>query len=178
MNTVSSWTPHNAAERRKKQMNTSRMDKVKNNIPPTARVDRTRRPVDGADNPSNQNKRRTTNTIDYEKLSSHRLLQILQYGHDYAMDTTTFTNLDCANTEIRKLRKEIDKREERNIETLKENGRLYAEEVRENGRLTKLLTERDAEVTNLKSAVSKIIADMQSRLGETDEAKNITISPQ
>ena len=106
MNTVSSSTPHNAAERRKKKMNTSRMDKVKNNIPPTARVDRTRRPVDGADNPSNQNKRRTTNTID------HRVFQMLHYGHDCDMDTAKFTNLDRANTEIRKLQNEINRKED------------------------------------------------------------------
>ena len=172
MNTVSSSTPHNAAARRKRQTNTSRIDKTKNDILSTERVDRTRRPVDRADNPSCHNKRRMTDTID------HRFFQILHYGHDCDMDTEKFTDLDRANVEIRKFRNVINRKEDEKRKLVESMGKSAKRRIEEHNALKKKLTERDAEISNLKSAASKyttasrkIIANIQSRLGEAEEAK-------
>ena len=80
-------------------------------------MDRARQTADGADNPSSHNKQRTTNTID------HRLIQMLHYGHDCDMDTAKFTNLDRANTEIRKFRNEINRKEDEKRKFLENIGK-------------------------------------------------------
>ena len=116
MNTVSSSTPYSANERRKNEMNTSRIDKIKNNIPSTARVNRMRRPVDRADKPSGHNKRQTTDTFDHG-------LKMLINGHECDMDTEKYTNLDHANSEIRKFRNEICRRENEKRKFLSDMGK-------------------------------------------------------
>ena len=80
MNAVSSLTSHSANERQKIETNTSRIDKIKNNILSTARA------------------------ID------HGLTKMIINGHECDMDNPKFTNLDRANLEIEIRRRENEKR--------------------------------------------------------------------
>ena len=183
MNTVSSLTPHSANERKKNETNTSRIEQIKNNILSTTWVDRTIRPADRADKSSDHNKRRTTDTID------HGLKKMIINGHECDMDTEKFTNLDHANFEICKFRNEIRRRANEKKKFLSDMGKSAEQNIKrmeELFALKKLLPERDAEVSNLRSTVSKcntenevarkIIENMQPRLSEADEAKEEAIS--
>ena len=105
------------------------------------------------------------------------------------MDTTKFINLDRANVEICKFRNEIRRRENEKRKSLSDMGKSAernAKRMEELFALKKLLPERDAEISNLRSTVfkcnteneeaRKIIGNMQSRLSEADEAKREAIA--
>ena len=75
--------------------------KIKNNLLPTAWVDKTIQPTDRADKSSDHNKRRSTDTIDYA------LRKMIINGHESDVDTEKFNSSDQANVEICKLGNDI-----------------------------------------------------------------------
>ena len=85
-------------------MNTLRIEQIKNNLLPTALVDKTIRPTVRADKSSDHNKRQSTDTID------HGLTKMIINGHERDMDTKKFTSSDQANVEICKLGNDILRR--------------------------------------------------------------------
>ena len=171
MNAVSSSTSHSANRSRKNEMNTLRIEQIKNNLLPTAWVDKTIRPTVRADKSSDHNKRRSTDTID------HGLTKKIINGHESDVDTEKFNSSDQANVEICKLGNDILSRAKEKRKIFSDLGKSAEQNTKRMDELFALMTllpERVAEVSNLRSTVSKLHVDeSESELSKLQSERDL-----